>query len=117
VATNDWTPGRMYYPQGPPPTTYYTQPGAPFTTVYPQQKNAQPWPEWPVIGQIIQEFAPYWSPACGHSIKEWLVIREYDYVEETSVALICCRVCSMVQGVYRPFEAWLDPLQHAIIVA
>lgn len=117
MATNRWQIGALYYPGGPPPTSYFTQPGGIGSKVYPTQKNAEPWPDFPVPGMIINEYVPWWSPNCGHSISEWLIIREYDYDENVDCALICCRVCSYCQAVYRPFSSWLNPIEHAIIVA
>lgn len=115
---NRFAIGVMYYGgafNGQP--GFFTQPSGPGTPVFPTQQNAASWPEYPIPGLVIQEYSPWWSPGCGHSIKTWKVIQEWDYDNDTSVALITCEVCSYCQAVYRPFEAWLDPIQHAIVVA
>ncbi len=117
MPANTWTLGTLYYPQGPPPTTYFTQPGGPFTQVFPTQKNNQPWPEYPIPGLIINEYVPWWTPGCLHSVNYWLVIREFDVYSEQSVALICCPVCSYIQRVIMPYDAWLLPIENAIIAA
>lgn len=117
MPTNRWTQGTMYF-QGilnaQPP--FFTQPGGPNTPVFPTQRNAEPWPDYPIPGQVIQEYSPWWAPGCGHSIKSWKVIREYDYTSGQSVALVTCEVCSFIQYAITPFEDWLNPIQRAIIV-
>lgn len=116
MPSNRWVIGEMYQPGG--PNGFFTQPGGPGTQVFPTQKNAAPWPEWPAAGgMIIQEYSPWWSPQCGHSIKMWRLIQEYDYVENESVMLVCCNVCTLVQGVLRPASLAYDPIQEAIIMA
>lgn len=115
---NRWEIGVMYY-QGAMNGTpnFYTQPDGPGTQVFPTQKNNQPWPEWPAAGgMIINETTPWWSPPCGHSLRFWQVIREYDYDNDVSCALVTCSYCSFVVNVIRPFEEWLNPQQFAIIV-
>lgn len=114
---NRYQVGTLYYPGGPAPHNYFTQPGGPGTQVFPAQPNGQPWPAWPAAGEMVYSFGAWWQPQCLHYVSAWNVIREYDYDNSTSVALICCPVCSLVQTVYTPFEAWLDPIQHSIIVA
>lgn len=96
---------------------FYSQPGGPFTQVFPTQVDAQPWPDYPIPGQILQETNPWWFPNCQHSLKFWSVIREWDYDENIDCALICCSICSYIQAVYRPFDSWLNPIEHSIIVA
>jgi hypothetical protein len=44
-----------------------------------------------------------------HSIKEWTIIREFDYETNMSVALITCRICSYCQGKMEPFDSWYLP--------
>lgn len=96
---------------------FYTQIGGRFGKVVPHQANAEPWPDYPIPGLILQEFVPWFSPQCGHSIKSYRIIREFDYETNDSVALITCPECSYVQNYLVPFEAWLDPIIHAIIIA
>jgi hypothetical protein len=95
---------------------FFTQPGGPGTKVIPTQENAQPWPDYPVQGLVINEYNPWWSPGCGHSIKFWMVVQEWDYGSGQSVALVCCSVCSYVQNAIEPASEWLNPIQRAIIV-
>src|SRR5271156_354054 len=105
MPTNDWQIGGLYRRgtfNGVP--GYFSQPGGIGQPVFPTQQNAQPWPDYPIPGLFIQEYLPWWSPGCGHSIKEWMVIREFDYDSNQSVALICCCICTFVQNVYSPFE-------------
>jgi hypothetical protein len=115
MATNRWQIGALYQPGG--PNGIFSQPGGIGTAVYPTQQNSQPWLDWPVVGLIINEYVPWWSPGCGHSIKTWKVIREWDYETSMSVALVCCEVCTYVQSKVEPFEEWLNPIQYAILIA
>lgn len=116
AGTNNWALGTMYgggLLNGQP---FYTQPGGPFTAVYPTQKNASPFVDYPISGLFVNEFLPWVPIACGHSIHQYEVIREFDYNTQLSCALIVCPICSFCQNVYEPYEEWLDPIQHAIIV-
>lgn len=117
MPANRWTVGVMYFEgRSSSGLPFFTQPGGPGTEVFPTQQNAQPWPEYPIPGMIIQEFNPWWAPGCGHAIKMWKIIREYDYDTDSSCALICCDVCSYVQRAVEPYEEILNPVQQAIIV-
>lgn len=117
---NNWAIGEMYFQgrlngSGASLQPFFTQPGGPGTAVFPTQYSG-PWVDFPIPGLVITEYIPWWSPGCGHAIKMWTVIREFDYDTNQSCALICCRICTYVQNVYEPFEEWLNPIQHAIIV-
>lgn len=114
--TNRWQLGSMYNGgllNGQP---FFVQPGGPGTPVSPHQANAVPWPEYPIPGLILNEYVPWWAPACGHSILTWKVIHEFDYTTGMDCALITCEVCTYVVRVIEPFSLWLDPVQNAIIV-
>lgn len=115
--TNTWQLGVMYYGGLVNGQPFFTQPGGPLTEVLPSQVNAQPWADYPIPGLILNEYSPWWAPGCGHSIKTWKIIREFDYLNQVSVALVCCEVCSYVQSTIEPFEDWLDPIARAIIVS
>jgi hypothetical protein len=117
TGTNTWTLGTMYYGGLVDGQPFFTQALGPFTEVLPTQVNAQPWLDYPIPGLVLNEYSPWWAPGCGHSIKFFKIIREYDYTTQSSVALITCNVCSYIQTVYTPFEAWLDPIEHAIIIS
>lgn len=117
MPTNRWALGTMYY-QGQMNGTpgFYSQPGGPNTQVFPTQKNAAPWPQYPIPGLVIQEFSPWFAPGCLHSIKFWKIIHEWDYTTDMDCALICCSLCSYVQRVIEPYNQVLNPIQNAIIV-
>src|SRR5271170_5574259 len=114
---NRWQLGTLYFQGKLNGVDFYTQPGGPFTEVFPTQRNSVQWPEYPIPGLVIQEYSPWWSPGCGHSIKSFKIIREFDYPENSDIALICCEVCSYVQATIEPFEQWLNPIQYAIIIS
>jgi hypothetical protein len=115
---NRWSLGTMYYQgllNGQP---FFTQPGGPGTQVFPTQANATPWAAWPAAGvMVLQEYSPWWAPGCGHSVKTLKVIREFDYETNSSVALVCCEICSYLQRTIEPFEEWLNPIENAILIA
>jgi hypothetical protein len=106
----------MYYGGKVNGAPFFTQ-AAPFGPVLPTQQNSQPWLDWPVVGLVISEYVPWFSPGCGHSIKQFDIIREYDYTKGESCALVTCRVCNYVQSVIYDFEEWLNPIQYAIIIS
>jgi hypothetical protein len=88
---------------------FFTQ-AAPFGPVTPSQQNAAVWEDWPAAGvMVINEFSPWWSPGCGHSIRMWSIIREFDYTTDKSVALITCRICNYIQSTMEPFDSWYLP--------
>lgn len=116
AGTNDWALGQMYGGGLLNGNPFYTQPGGPFTAVYPTQKNAAPWPEYPIPGLFINEYTPWFSPGCGHAIQVWRLIREFDYPSQQSVCLITCEICQYVQNAVSPYEEILNPIQRAIIV-
>jgi hypothetical protein len=96
---------------------FFTQPGGPGTQVFPTQKNAVPWTDWPAAGvMVINEYVPYWSPGCLHSIKVIKLIPEWDYVNNVSVMLLCCQVCSYIQRYLTPQEEAYNSIQQAIII-
>lgn len=108
---NRWQIGVMYgngYVNGQP---FFQQPNGPGTAVFPTEQNGQPWSAWPAAGVIpFQEYNPWWSPGCGHSIKFWKIIREFDYDTNQSVALVVCSTCQFVVSAhYQPFDTWFEP--------
>lgn len=117
TGTNTWQLGTMYTQGIVNGLPFFTQPDGPGTTVFPHQANAEPWPEYPIPGLIINEYVPWWAPGCGHSIKFFKIIRDFDYNTNISVALVCCSVCTYVQSTIEPFEEYLNPIEHAIIVS
>lgn len=116
ATANDWELGRMYFKGlNTAGNAQFTQPGPPFSTVYPQQPQGAPWPDYPVPG-LFYEFGGWNIPSCGHYIVQPKVIREYDYDNNVSVALVTCAVCSLIQYAISPYEDWLNPIDRAIIV-
>lgn len=100
--TNDWSLYNLYPPNG-GIGGIWSQP-VPEGLVYPQQVTANsnlfttlPFSE--LTGQYVG--------SCGHSFNACQVFREYDYENETSVALLCCGTCGCVQRTIAPFEAAL----------
>ena|SRR5882762_8908386 len=116
VGTNRWTVGAMYQGGLVSGLPFFTQPGGVGTQVFPSQQNAQPWVEYPVIGEVINEYQPWWPPGCLHSVKFWKIYKEFDYVTQLSCALICCPICTYVQRVVEPYDEILDPIAYAIIM-
>ena len=115
--TNRWAIGEMYFLgllNGQP---FYTQAGGPGTAVTPTQRNGEPWLDYPTVGQVINEFMPFWTPGCGHSICTWKLIKEWDYDTNMDCCLVACEVCSYVQSVIEPYDLALNPQQYAIIIS
>ena len=94
----------------------WSQPGGPNTTVYPQQNNG-PFTDYPVVGQVFAESGMgLWRGPCGHGWDCFLVQRDYDPSTGESVAVICCPLCSLILNLIEPYESWVDPLTHPILV-
>lgn len=106
-------------------TPFFTQPGGPFTAVFPAPPNNQPWPEWPIAGMIIGSTGSWWRPGCLHQIDMFRIIAEYDYNLNIPVSLVTCNVCTYVQRVVSAVDGAsagfnstgvYNPYQNAIIV-
>lgn len=117
ASQNRWTIGVMYEQGIVSGVPFFTQPDGPGTIVLPTQANAVPWDAYPIQGLILNEYSPWWSPSCGHSIKFWKIFKEWDYDNNESVALVCCSICTFCQSTISPFEEWLNPIERAIIVS
>jgi hypothetical protein len=123
VATNDWQQGTMYYGGRLNGTPFWTQPGGPGTLVYPQNQRNVPWPDWPGAGTMtINEIANWVNPGCGHVVKMYDVVQEWDAVEGQAVSLLCCPSCSYVQravynsGTYEGPTDVYNPYTYVVIV-
>jgi len=104
MPSNDWVVGGLYpYPKGLNGVDWQ-QPAGLGTQVFPA----------PVTGtdyfstQAFSELSGVFRPGCGHSVNAPLVQREWDYVNDTSVALICCPECGFLAYIMSPFEAALN---------
>ena len=114
--TNRWAIGEMYGGGLLNGNPFYVQPLGAGTPVYPRQKDAAQWDEYPVPGLVIQEYSPIWSPGCGHSIKFPKLIPEFDYTTNTTIMLIACSICGYVQRVITPIDETYNPIENAIII-
>jgi hypothetical protein len=101
---NNWAVGQLYPPPNGLSNIKWSQPGGPGTLVYPQQQSGGAYESI----QPFNEFSGVFRSPCGHSMNEALVQREYDFENETSVALICCELCGYVVYTLAPFEAALS---------
>lgn len=110
MATNGWTLGTMYYAAGgfglPGGVGRgFTQPGGPFTLVYPLQVVDPSSTIAPFSTNPVTEQTGVMSFACGHFADEPMIIRDFDYTTNMSVALVCCPRCSCITSTIEPFEA------------
>lgn len=55
----------------------WTQPGGPYTTVYPQEQINVPFSAYPVPGQLFAENSGIWVAACGHWMDEPMIFFDY----------------------------------------
>jgi hypothetical protein len=117
MPSNRWQIGALYYDGYVNGQPFFVQPGGIGTAVFPTQKNAAPWPEYPIPGLVINEYVPIWAPPCGHAISFFKIIRDFDIYTNQSVALVCCSICAFVIRAITPYEEYLNPIQQAIIVA
>ena len=94
----------------------WTQPGGTGTTVYPQQGDG-PFLAYPVPGQFISEAGEsLWRAGCGHGFDVWLVFRDYDSSTSSSVAVVCCPLCTYIMQLIEPYELWTNPVEYPILV-
>jgi len=115
---NGWKLGTMYYPGGgfglPGVGRGFTQPGGANTPVLPAQIVNPSSTIAPFSGQPVTEQTGVMSGVCSHFFDEPLVVREYDYTLSSSVALICCPLCSCVCGTIYPYSAWLNTVTNPV---
>jgi len=109
------TVGTLYIP------TYnnipWSQPGGTGTKVYPGQANNQPFTAYPVGGQVIDEVGQsLWIWGCGHGSDVVKIFKDYDPGNKSSIALICCPICTFIASVIEPYEAIFDVTQYPIII-
>ena len=103
MPSNDWQIGALYPPGG-LNNIKWSQPGGVGTPVYPQQQTGVDY----FSSHPFSELSGQFSVGCGHFCNMPLVQQEYDYVTESSVALICCPLCGYVQYTLEPFESALS---------
>jgi hypothetical protein len=98
--TNDWSLYNLYPPNG-GIGGIWTQPIA-GGLVFPQQVTAN---SNLFTTEAFSELTGQFVFSCGHSGNMIYCVREYDYENEISVALLCCCLCGTVQRTISPFEA------------
>jgi hypothetical protein len=123
VPQNDWEVGvpLTFKLNG---ADFFTQPGGPFTTVYPTLPQGAPFPEYPGAGTLVFSYGPWIGIGCGHFIHEFNIRQAVDYTLDPPqlVALLTCPVCSFVQRAvpgtdeYGPTAVY-NPLSYAVVVA
>ena len=93
----------------------WTQPSGPGTTVFPQERNSV-WTEYPVPGQLFSESSGLWTVGCGHWVDYPAVFRDIDPCTGKTAAIIACPICSYIQYLIQPYEAFYDPISNAITI-
>lgn len=112
MATNSWQLGALY-PSGGLNDIEWQQPGGVGTQVFPAQAMGVDY----FSTVPFNEFSGLQFSGCGHSLNTPLIQREYDYNEQSSVALICCPLCGYVNNAIYPFEAALDTVYQPMVIA
>jgi hypothetical protein len=56
----------------------FTQPGGPYTTVYPQEQVNVPFAAYPTGGQLWAENSGIWVAGCGHWQNEPMIFQDFD---------------------------------------
>ena len=96
----------------------WSQPGGPNTTVYPQQQSASS----PSFAPTVPGYPPWfeggmlWPLGCGHWNDAMTIFRDYDNMLGTSVAIVCCSMCSFIQRYISPYEAIDNPNSYPVIL-
>lgn len=108
--------GSLYSPSGDalPGTlpSFWSQPGGPGTTVYPQPYDS-------AAGEFEPPLIPYgmYSFMCRHIFNLPAIFEEYDPVSGEQAAIICCPVCTLVQQIIIPYSEYQNYLQTPLVVA
>lgn len=116
---NGWVEGTMYKNGGDigPPGAGgygYTQPGGPFTPVYPQQTSDPSSVIAPFSTKSVSQATGQLAFVCGHILNMCLVYKDFDYTTNKSCALICCPACTCISSVVEPYEDWLDTFSNPV---
>lgn len=111
MPANNWQIGALYPPGGLNGIAW-KQP-IPGGLVYPQQVTGVDY----YSVQPFSELSGLMSSPCGHFFNYPLVQREYDYLTESSVALIQCPLCGYLIYTLEPFESALNTVEQPWLVA
>ena len=109
MAENTWHVGTMYIqPSG--PGGYFSQPGGPFTQVFPAQVTGSTdyFSERP-----FSELTGQYMMGCQHSVNYVTVYVDVYMTDGIRVALLCCSICSYIQRVIKPAEDALTGSSNA----
>lgn len=93
----------------------WTQPGGVGTTVFPQQ-NTSPF-GYPIPGVNMQEPGQgLWTAGCGHWFDEFVVFRDFDNTNHSSMAVQCCPLCTFIRNIIEPYEQIDNIIKYPILV-
>lgn len=84
----------------------WSQPGGPFTTVFPIQEN-RPFLNYPVPGQFFSESSGLFQVGCGHSVDLPFIFNDVGPVGGIPMVAVCCPLCSFIQY-YMPLAQYYD---------
>ena len=112
---NSWQVGALYGGGLLNGVPFFTQPGGPFTQVFPALPQWEPWKDWPGSGSMVFSYGPWIGVGCLHSIKRFNIVREFDYNTGQSTAILLCPVCGYCQRNVEPYEEIFDPNLYAVI--
>lgn len=106
---NSWQVGLQYDPKW--NNVGWKQPGGIGTQVFPAEVTGQS----NQLSQIpYNELTGTYIFGCGHSANMVLLLVDYDYAADQQVSLICCPLCSFVQRVMEPADAY-NTLTNAVL--
>jgi hypothetical protein len=97
----------------------WTQPGGPFTTVYPQEENSiyNP-PQNPIPpGQFFCEATGLWVAGCGHFYDCAHIFMDQDSDTSVLAAVGCCPLCSYIQFIISPYSDISDTNKYPILIS
>jgi hypothetical protein len=84
----------------------WTQPGGPFTAVFPLQENG-PFLNYPVPGQFFSETSGLFACGCGHFCDYPKVFNDVGLIGGIAMVAVCCPLCSFIQY-YIPLSQYYD---------
>ena len=94
----------------------WSQPGGVGTKVFPTLGDG-PFTAYPVPGQFYSPSSQaLWILPCGHGVDFPMAFRDYDNVNQSSVCVLCCSICTYILKYIEPYENIDNVLSYPILI-
>lgn len=92
----------------------FQQVGGPFTPVTPAQTVDPSSNIPPFSSASTSQATGQFAYGCGHIVNNPEVWRDFDYETNMSCAVITCPLCSYINSLVEPYEAWLNTFTNPV---